>query len=303
MKKKILKILFLLKGRKRFVKRYLDLLSYYNSNQSQFDLLIIKDIKENFFKYDRDVKCKVILKESGLKKPIKGINDIFRSILINSKIAQKYKYLLFIEDDNFVFPEAILNCKKFLENNPTFISCNGKSFLFTKNKKYNFLNFYNLPNTLQSINYMTRVKQFSGGIFYYSLFKSIFFIKILKNVVKIRDNNLSEIFFNFQALEYGKHKKLNNFFLAREYPRPTIYNIPNAFKWLQYKNLLDEKKIISKILIRNLKKRDKFTFLILTLYKYFYHRIYNLGQNKCKFSKKKIVSNQFILNFLKLLNK
>ena len=46
--KKILKVLFLLKGRKRFVKRYLDLLNYYNSNQSQFDLLIIKDVKENF---------------------------------------------------------------------------------------------------------------------------------------------------------------------------------------------------------------------------------------------------------------
>ena len=44
------------------------------------------------------------------------------------------------------------------------------------------------------MNYMTRAKQFGGGIFYYSLFKSIFFIKILKNVVKIRDNNLSEIF-------------------------------------------------------------------------------------------------------------
>ena len=302
MKKKILKVLFLIKGRKRFVKRYLDLLNYYNSNQSQFDLLIIKDVKENFFKYDRDIKCKLILKESGLKKPIKGINDIFRSILINSKITEKYKYLLFIEDDNFVFPEAILNCKKFLENNPTFISCNGKSFLFTKNKKYNFLNFYNLPITLQSMNYMTRAKQFGGGIFYYSLFKSIFFIKILKNVVKI-DNNLSEIFFNFQALKYGKHKRLNNFFLAREYPRPTIYNIPNTFIWLQYKNLLDEKKIISKILIRNLKKKDKFTFLILTLYKYFYHRVYNLEQNKRKFSKKKIVLNHFILNFLKLLNK
>ena len=80
----------------------------------------------------------MILKESGLKKPIKGINDIFRSILINSKITEKYKYLLFIEDDNFVFPEAILNCKKFLENNPTFISCNGKSFLLLRIKNIIF---------------------------------------------------------------------------------------------------------------------------------------------------------------------
>ena len=91
MKNDILKIIFVLKNRKKYVERYLNLLTYYNKNHLVFDILIITDHKENFFKLSPDLKYKVILKQSGLKRPISGINDIFRSILINSKILEKYK--------------------------------------------------------------------------------------------------------------------------------------------------------------------------------------------------------------------
>ena len=146
----IIKIIFLLKGRKKFVKRYLSLLNFYNKHQQNFDLLIITDIKKDFLTINSKLNNRVIFKHSGLKKPIKGINEIFKSILINSYILKNYKYSIFVEDDNFVFPGAILKCKKFLENNLNFISANGISFLYSKKNKFKYLNLYNLPISLQS---------------------------------------------------------------------------------------------------------------------------------------------------------
>ncbi len=305
MKNDILKIIFVLKNRKKYVERYLNLLTYYNKNHLVFDILIITDHKENFFKLSPDLKYKVILKQSGLKRPISGINDIFRSILINSKILEKYKYLIFVEDDNFVFPDAILKCKKFMKKNLDFISSNGKSFLFSKNKKFKFANLYNLPNSLQNKKLLIRVKKYNGGIFYYSLFKKIIFIRIIKNIIKIKDNNLSEIFFNFQAIKLGKHKKLNNIFLAREYPRPKIYNIPKIFKWIQNANLLKEIKIMSKILTENMTKKNEIKFLSFTIYKYLFERLENIRRKKIKFFLNNLNKNNvyYIKSFIKYLNK
>ena len=136
-----------------------------------------------------------------------------------------------------------------------------ENLLFTQIQKKKFLNLYNLPNSLESKNLLKRTTNYTGRIFYYSLFKSKIFIKIIKNVIKIKDNNLSEIFFNFLALKYGKHKRLNSIFLAREYPRPKIYNIPNKFKWLKFKNLLKEINVVSKILKKSIKKKISSHFI------------------------------------------
>jgi len=62
MKNDILKFIFLLKGRRVFVKRYLNLLSYYSKKHLMFNLLIIKDNTENNFKLDLIIKNKVIFK-------------------------------------------------------------------------------------------------------------------------------------------------------------------------------------------------------------------------------------------------
>ena len=181
-----------------------------------------------------------------------------------------------------------------------------ENLLFSQiQKKKKFLNLYKLPNSLQSKNLLKRTKNYTGGIFYYSLFKSKIFIKIIKNVIKIKDNNLSEIFFNFQAIKFGKHKRLNNIFLAREYPRPKIYNIPNVFKWIKYNNLLKEIKIMSKILSQNMKKKDKIKFLFFTLYKYLFERLENPKRKKIKFYLNNFNKNNvnYIRNFIKYLNR
>ena len=47
------------------------------------------------------------------------------------------------------------------------------------------------------------------------------------SITKIKDDNSSEILFNFMTIKFGKINKLNCIYLARKYPRPKIYNIPN----------------------------------------------------------------------------
>ena len=304
MKNDILKIIFFPKGRMSYLKRYLKLIENFPSNLIKFDILILEDFKINNFSYKKKFKNRIIIRKSGLNYSIKGINDIFKSIFINSDILKKYKYLCLVEDDNFLFPKGLVNCKKFLNNNSSFISCNGKSFLVSKTKKYNFLNQYNLPNTLSSSNPIIRGKSYKGGIFYYSLFKTKLFLKIIKDVIKIEDNNLSEIFFNFLSIKYGKHKNLTSLYLAREYPRPKIFNIPEVSKWILNKMLHKEIIILSDILTRGITKKNKIYFLDITLYKYLIRRLNYLKKKSISVSKIIYTKKSHEINYyINLLNK
>jgi hypothetical protein len=210
---------------------------------------------------------------------------------LNLNILKKYKYLCFVEDDNFIFPKAIIKCEKFLDDNNTYNSSNGKAFLFIKKKNYKYLNIYNLPNSLVSKNLLIRANRYKGGIFYYSLFRKKMMIKILKHIIKIKDNNLSEILFNYLSIKYGKHKNLNNIYLAREYPRPKIYNIPPALEWIKNKKLFHEIILIKKILSKKMKKSYINQFLSFTLIKYLSERFRYKKKKKLQITLKKNKSN------------
>lgn len=292
MKNDILKIVFQLKGRKIFVNRYLDLIQTFSKDQIKFDFLIIRDLNTKTDKKKLNLTNKIIIRKSGLKYNINGINDIFKSILINTKILKNYKYLCFVEDDNFVFPNGLSKCKEFMENNSSFISSNGKSFLISKKKNYYYLNHYNLPNTINSKKLIKRARQYKGGIFYYSLFKRSTFIEILRNVIKVKDNNLSEIFFNFLAIKFGNHKNLNKLFLAREYPRPSVYNIPNPVKWISNEKLYNEINILIKVLTKNIKIKDTKTFLNITLFQYLSERLNLLKKKDYTYSQRKLLNTK-----------
>lgn len=291
MKNKVLKILFCLKNRNLNINRYFNLLKKYKKKQITFDLLIINDFKNKKLKLDKKFPFKIIYKNSNLKQNISGINDVFRSMYLNLNILKKYKYLCFVEDDNFIFPKAIIKCEKFLDDNNTYNSSNGKAFLFIKKKNYKYLNIYNLPNSLVSKNLLIRANRYKGGIFYYSLFRKKMMIKILKHIIKIKDNNLSEILFNYLSIKYGKHKNLNNIYLAREYPRPKIYNIPPALEWIKNKKLFHEIILIKKILSKKMKKSYINQFLSFTLIKYLSERFRYKKKKKLQITLKKNKSN------------
>lgn len=242
-KKEVLKIIFNLKKRSKYVKRYINLANQDYKNVS-FDLLVITQ-KQNLF--NKNYNFKILIKYS--KKNIQGINDMFCEINKLKLLIKQYRYCCFVEDDNFIFPEALHNCEKFLDKNKKYIACLGNGFIFNKkNNKYFFLNKYNLPNKISNNKVIKRYEEYQGGLIYLGLFRVKYFLKIIECVIRIKDNNLSEIFFNFLTIKFGKINKIKELFLAREYPRPTIYNIPSRSAWIVKNSLPKETNFMMKVL-------------------------------------------------------
>ena len=266
---KCLKIIFNLKKRESYVKRYLKLLREYSLN---FDILLINDLETNI-NYDLENTLKTKIIHSQSKRNITGMNSIFKTIYDNKKNLENYKYICFVEDDNFIFPDSINECVKFLEKNKNFIGCNGNSFLFTKGKKYFFLNSYIAP-CFKSENLISRAKDYKKnyGLTYYSVIETNTFVKICEEINLITDDCLSEIFFNFLSLIYGNLMKLDKIYLAREYPRPTVYNVPTLDMWIKNKNIIDDIQMIILRIKANLEKLnnqiDENLFLESTLFWY-----------------------------------
>lgn len=294
---KTLQIIFLLCGRKDYIDRYFKLIDIYKIN---FDILLIK---ENSTKFNKPLISNNNLITVNLVNRIYGMNDIFKAINNQNHILNKYKYINFLEDDNFVFPEALLKCEKYLEKNNDFIACNGLSFLFTKKKKYQFLNSYSNPNFKQK-NLILRANEYkkNGGLLYYSVIRTAIFLKICQKISLIKDDNLSEVLFNYLILSYGKVKSLNVLYLAREYPRPKIYNIPSLDQWLNNKYLLDEINKIIKILTNEINQLHIINleeFIKNTLYYYISIRLIGSKSIKKKFNSYYIIKKFFISNYLK----
>ena len=271
MKIQTVKIIFNLKGREKFIERYLKLLSKHKNYKFLFDLLIINE-NDNNISIQQINEIRIIKKNSLIE--INGMNDIFKTLHDMKNIIENYKYVCFVEDDNFIFPYALRKCHNFLEKNKDFISCNGKSFLFGKknNTNFQYLNFYNSPNNIISNNFNERNVKYNGALCYYSLFRSNYFIEITKKIKLIEDDNLSEVFFNYMALKLGKNYQINDLYLAREHPRPKIYNIPNKKTWLENNNLLVDINIIIDELTRSCENVDE--ILSNSIYKYLSLRLF-----------------------------
>ena len=266
-KNKIIKIIFNISGRTKFLKRYLKLLSRYKEDIS-FDLLIINQMDTKILnpKFSNLKILNIIYKDK-----INGMNDIFRAIYKSQKFIKNYKYCCFVEDDNFIFPKSLINAEFFLDNNSDFIACSGNKFLFSKNNKknYYYLNKYQGPTTNSSNKVKQRFENYNGAICFYSLIRQKFFIKILKSFTKIKDDNMSEILFNYLTIKYGKINKLNDIYLAREYPRPQIYNIPSKTKWFINNNLFKDIFFVMKSIDKNLSDE----LLDISIYKYLSSRL------------------------------
>ena len=293
-KKKTIKIIFNLNGRTKYVERYLEMIKKNYHTYNFFDILIINERGCKLVKK----KFKVI-NTKALKK-INGMNDIFREILEKKIILSNYKYCCFVEDDNFIFPNSLFNSQKFLEKNNDYIACSGESFIFSKfDKQYFYLNSYSSPNTVNAENVDTRFKSYNKALCYYNLFRKEFFFKILKKICLISDDNISEVFFNFLTVKFGKIKKLDGIYLAREYPRPKIYNIPNKKEWIRNIDLIkDINTVIKKIdsnNVNNLSDNSIFKYLSL---RFFQNKKITIFDRIIIYLKKKIfyLNNVFIIN-------
>ena len=248
---KSLKIIFLLKNRKKYILQYLKQIKKHPQN---YDLLILY---EKNIQLERHISKKIFYYK--VKKKIKGMNSIFSSMYDAKDFIRKYKYVCFVEDDNFIFNKGIIKCEKFLESNRDYIGCNGNSFLFQNiNKRKYFINSYISP-FFTNENIIDRIIQYNKmmGLTYYSLIKTKLFILICKKIKDIKDDNLSEIFFNYLLIIYGKLKKINIVYLARKYPRPKIYNIPKLDKWIAGNHLVKDINYIIRSITQELKNSHK----------------------------------------------
>ena len=275
--KNILKIIFNISGRTSYLYRYFKLLENHKIN---FDLLIINDLNNIIEESNlKKIDINFIIKQAPSK--ITGMNSIFKIIYNYKDILANYEYVCFVEDDNFIFPHAIGNCVDFLNTNHDYLGCNGLSFLFNynQNNKFIFLNKYSSPS-FKSDNPNDRAKQYklNGGLIYYSIIRSMVFIKICKEITYINDDNLSEIFFNYLILVYGNLKTINQIYLARLYPRPIIYNIPHLDEWIKNNKLVYDINMVILRLRKNLlmhqDNNNYNLFLRLTILYYISNKIH-----------------------------
>ena len=65
-------------------------------------------------------------------------------------------------------------------------------------------------------------------------------------MTEIKDDNMSELMFNFLTIKFGKINQLKSIYLAREYPRPEIYNVPHRTKWILKNELLKDLHLVMK---------------------------------------------------------
>ena len=274
-----------------------------NELDQQLDKKIYEELYENIEIISSDEK-------------ITGMNSIFRTFYKKREILKKYKYTCFVEDDNFIFPYAIKQSYDLLEKNKNFVGCSGKSFLFGKKNSHNhYLNLYHTPKFCsQSILSRAEEYVYNGGLTYYSLIKTNIFIEICYQISFINDDYLSENLFNYLMLIKGNLKSLNCFYLAREYPRPEIYNVPNINEWLKNKNLMNDINKVINMLSKNLENKlsmeeiDK--FLDLTIFSDLSRRLKLKQKHKSNF--KNIIAKKIkylyyknkseILYFIELLN-
>lgn len=293
--KKVIKIIFNLNGRTRYVERYLKMIEKNYLNYDFFDILIINELGSKSI----NKKFKVINTSSS--KKITGMNGIFREIFKKKSILKNYKYCCFVEDDNFIFPNSLFKSQKFLENNNNYIACSGKSFIFSKNNnKYSYLNSYSSPNTVDNMDVDIRFQTYNKALCYYNLFRKEYFFKILKKISLIKDDNMSEVFFNFLTIKFGGIKKLNCIYLAREYPRPKIYNIPHKKEWIKNKNLLKDVKIV----IDDIDSNNSNNLSNISIFKYLSLRFFN-DEKVVVFTKiiNYLISKLFYLNNIFTINK
>ena len=161
---KCLKIIFNLKKRESYLKRYFLLLQQYPIN---FDILLINDLGTTVnFDVENTLETKIIYSQS--KRDITGMNSIFKAIYDNKENLKNYKYICFVEDDNFIFPDNINECVKFLENNKNFIGCNEASGIsFPDNSKLADLyglKYFKIDSTSKMTDVIKKALSCSGGV-------------------------------------------------------------------------------------------------------------------------------------------
>ncbi len=146
---------------------------------------------------------------------------------------------VFVEDDNFVIPNGLYECARFLDHHPEYrIACGwGMTFKPDHPQRITALtsDFYRMGSNEGDDPGGRFTHYFGPGLFlpYLALRRRSEFIEDLLPVEKCPDINFMELLVNGSSVARGRCKKLDTFFIARQVPRPGDYGLPTAADWLR----------------------------------------------------------------------
>ncbi len=159
----------------------------------------------------------------------RGIHEGLLDLLENGQ----EDFAAFVEDDNFVSPEGLAECAKFLSDHPDYRTACGTGETFHENNPQRTSAYPMGSNERERP--MDRLSSyFNGGLFlpYLSVHRRSEFIEDLAPVRRCRDVNFIEILVNGLSILRGKAKCIDTFYIRRQVPRPGEYGIPPAVEWI-----------------------------------------------------------------------
>ena len=217
-------LVFSLRGREKYLSRYLDLARKFGRRRLIF---VLREADAGIPENDGENPLKIV--ETGMK--IQGMADIFHALGNFLAGEREFEFCHFVEDDNFAFPSGLSQAAEILTKEAKVDGVCGRAFLHSPSGE--LLNAYRLPR-LAGFSARERLDEYDsqGGLSYYSLFRASALEEICRDLASIDDDNLTEVAFNYLCAMKARVLKTGSVFLAREYPRPPVYNIPVAEDWI-----------------------------------------------------------------------
>ena len=221
---KLLTVIIPVRDRSFYIKRLLD---FYNKVKFPFTLIVadgsandnVKDIVDNSHYKNINVRY--------VRFPFDETYDDFAKKLLASIELVNTRYVALGDDDNFFCPDGLAISVKFLEENPSWSSCQGvtvgfriKSSRSRKNTRIRF-SVPLMQYSLQDPSARNRLEQCvkKNFITFYAVQKKQDLEKSFKGVVstKIKDLWFFEAFLHLQLIINGRHKSIDTPYIFRQF--------------------------------------------------------------------------------------
>lgn len=252
------------RNRNDFLKRILD---YYQSHSKGLSFLIADSSSNSIKKKNKQLVSKY--KNMRIRYLDKFPENMEQHYKFSEMVKYiKARYCVFCADDDFIVPEAIKTCAKFLDKNPNYVAVHGTYIgyhlyngIFGKNKFW--WQFRHTPISITSSKAMERLcnhlEHFTLTIWAVrktaivkACYKEFRTTKIDSYILPI----LGELIPDALTAVFGKIKHINTFYSARQYfgsIRGTYPSLIDAKNWGKYENNYSQFK---KVILRNIPKSD-----------------------------------------------
>jgi len=170
-------------------------------------------------------------------------------------------FAVLLPDDDFLVPNGLEKCIKFLEHHPDFASVHGKAVMLVLRATgpYGEINKvwdYNLPILGQTLA-SERIKEhlWSYSVSLFSVHRKELWVKMYKELGISDKSFKAEIIPNCLSAVFGKSAQIDDLYLIR-HVHDRRYGLPDMFDWVTDDNWLSSYKEFDSILTEGLSKND-----------------------------------------------